>query len=68
MLVFFMQSVWKILDGIGDAIDGTVDEISDFLYRRILLQDKKEVRTSLDFNYVKPCLDLIKLQPQILTL
>ena len=34
------------------------------------LQGKKEVKriTSLDFNYVKPCLDLIKLKLQLLTL
>ena len=38
-----MQSVWKILDGIGDAIDGTVEEISDFLYQRLVLQGKTEV-------------------------
>ena len=37
------QSVWKILDGIGDAIDGTVEEISDFLYQRLVLQGKTEV-------------------------
>ena len=46
MLLFLyisMQSVWKILDGIGDAIDGTVEEISDFLYQRLVLQGKTEV-------------------------
>ena len=32
------------MDGIGDAIDGTVEEIADFLYNRLLLQGKEEVR------------------------
>ena len=39
----FFQSVWKILDGIGDAIDGTVEEISDFLYERLIQNGKTEV-------------------------
>ena len=43
LLYISMQSVWKILDGIGDAIDGTVEEISDFLYQRLVLQGKTEV-------------------------
>ena len=38
------QSVWKILDGIGDAIDGTVEEISEFLYERLIHNGKTEVK------------------------
>ena len=38
------QSVWKILDGIGDAIDGTVEEISEFLYERLIHNGKSEVK------------------------
>ena len=33
--VFTLKVVWKILDGVGDAIDGTVEEISDFLFERL---------------------------------
>ena len=47
------QSVWRILDGIGDAIDGTVEEISDFLYERLVLQGKTEVNMQ---EFVKICL------------
>merc|ERR1712192_100747 len=30
-----VQAVWVILDGVGDAIDGTVEEISAFLFERL---------------------------------
>ena len=40
---FLLQSVWMILDGMGDAIDGTVDEISESIYQRLLLHDHKQV-------------------------
>ena len=40
---YLFQAVWKILDGIGDAIDGTVEEISEFLYQRLVKQGKEEV-------------------------
>ena len=33
--VITLKVVWKILDGVGDAIDGTVEEISDFLFERL---------------------------------
>ena len=29
------KAVWKILDGVGDAVDGTVEEISAFLFERL---------------------------------
>ena len=29
------QAVWKILNGVGDAIDGTVEEIAAFLFERL---------------------------------
>ena len=32
-----------ILDGLGDSIDGTVDEISNFLYERLTAHGQKEV-------------------------
>jgi len=48
-----VQSVWKILDGIGDEIDGTVEEISEFLYERLVLQGKTEVDMQ---EFVKICL------------
>ena len=38
-----VKAVWKILDGIGDTIDGTVEDISDFLYQRLVQQGKDEV-------------------------
>ena len=30
-----LKAVWVILDGVGDAIDGTVEEISAFLFERL---------------------------------
>lgn len=48
-----VKSVWKILDGIGDAIDGTVEEISDFLYERLIHNGKTEVDLP---EFVKLCL------------
>ena len=35
--------MWKILDGIGDTIDGTAEEISDFLFQRLVKQGQEEV-------------------------
>ena len=31
------------MDGLGDSIDGTVDEISNFLYERLTAHGQKEV-------------------------
>ena len=38
--------VWVILDGLGDSIDGTVDEISNFLYERLTAHGQTEVKLS----------------------
>ena len=32
---YLLKAVWVILDGVGDAIDGTVEEISAFLFERL---------------------------------
>ena len=37
------KAVWKILDGIGDAIEGTVEEISELLFERLVKQGQEEV-------------------------
>ena len=33
--ILMSKAVWKILDGVGDAVDGTVEEISAFLFERL---------------------------------
>ena len=43
-LRFFSQAVWKILDGIGDAIDGNVEEITEFIFGRLKSHGKSDVR------------------------
>ena len=39
-----MKAVWKILDGIGDAIEGTAEEISEFIFSKLQNHGKIEVR------------------------
>ena len=40
-----LKAVWKILGGIGDAIDGTVEDSSEFLLLRLVKQGQKEIET-----------------------
>ena len=49
-LFFFLQAVWKILDGIGDAIDGSVEEITEFIFGKLKSHGKSDVRKYLQ-NY-----------------
>ena len=39
-----------ILDGLGDSIDGTVDEISNFLYERLTAHGQTEVKLPENFQ------------------
>ena len=40
----YLKAVWKILDGIGDAIQGTAEEISEFIFSKLKSHGKQEVR------------------------
>ena len=54
--VLTLKVVWKILDGVGDAIDGTVEEISDFLFERLNKQaEGGEVKTLVHLISVFGC-------------
>ena len=45
------KAVWVILDGVGDAIDGTVEEISAFLFERLNKQaEGGEVNIAISLN------------------
>ena len=46
-----LKAVWVILDGVGDAIDGTVEEISAFLFERLNKQaEGGEVNIAISLN------------------
>ena len=40
----FLKAVWKILDGIGDAIDGSVEDITEFIFGKLKSHGKDDVR------------------------
>ena len=52
-----------ILDGLGDSIDGTVDEISNFLYERLTAHGQTEVKLSQ--NCEKVCHQVTLLHFQV---
>ena len=39
-----LKAVWKILDGIGDAIEGTAEDISELIFSKLQTHGKVEVR------------------------
>ena len=45
----FLKAVWKILDGIGDAIDGSVEEITEFIFGKLKSHGKDDVRFKISF-------------------
>ena len=57
-----LKAVWKILDGIGDAIDGTAEEISEFIFQKLQTHGKVEVRERKYLYLYLNCVEQVDLQ------